>query len=110
MDLGKIVGHSMVDRTYDRVGKLCESPPCLPRRYSPGQNPYPDEEHVLEPEHADALEQILIVTRLRQRRVEALCEFRTAWQSAKKTGIHQRIDDLRMAREGVAEPRRGPQD
>ena len=32
----------------------------LPRRHRAGQNPYADQEHVFEPEHANAFEQVLV--------------------------------------------------
>ena len=61
MGLRKIVAHSAMDGADDRIGQPCERLPRLPRRYRPRQYAYSDEEHVFESEHADTLEQILVV-------------------------------------------------
>ena len=62
MGLRETVAHSTVDGANDRIGQPCERLPRLPRRYRPRQDAYPDEEHVFESEHADTLEQILVIT------------------------------------------------
>ena len=89
------------------VGEPREGFARLPRGQRAGQNADADQEHVLLPEHADAVEEILVVARLRQRRVEPLAQLRVVRQGAEEARIDQRIHHLRMARNDVGEPRRG---
>ena len=81
------------------------SPACA-RRHRAGQDAHADQEHVFEPEHADAFEQVLVVARLRERGVEPPAEFRVVRQGAEEARIDQRVHHLRIARQRVGEPRR----
>ena len=101
---GKIAGDRAVHGADHRVGQPREGLARLPRRHRAGQDAHADQEHVFQPKHADAFEQIFVVARLRERRVEPPAEFRFVRQSAEKARIDQRIHHLRIARQRVGEP------
>ena len=92
--------------TDHRVGQPREGLARLPRRHRAGENAHADQEHVFQPEHADALEQILVVARLRQRGVEPARKLGVVRQRAEETRVDQRVHHLRIARQRVGEPRR----
>ena len=103
---GKIAGDRAVHSANHRVGEPREGLAGLPCRHRAGQYAHSGQKHVFQPEHADALEQVLVVTRLRQRRVEPPAELGVVRQHAEKARIDQRIHHLRVARQRVGEPRR----
>ena len=103
---GEIIGDRAMHGADHRVGQPREGLARLPRRHRAGQNAHADQEHVFEPEHADAFEQVLVVARLRKRGVEPPAEFGVVRQRAEEARIDQRIHHLRIARQRVGEPRR----
>ena len=102
----KVAADRAMHRADHGVGQPREGFTRLPRSHRAGQDAHADQKHVFQPEHADTLEQILIVARLRQCRVQPLVELLLAGQRAEEARIDQRIDDLRIARQRVGEPRR----
>ena len=102
----EIIGDRAMHGSDHRVGEPRESLARLPRRHRAGQDAHADQKHIFQPEHADAFEQVLVVARLRQRRVEPPAEFRLVRQGAEKARIDQRIHHLRIARQRIGEPGR----
>ena len=75
------------------------SPACS-RRHRAGEDARADQEHVLLAEHADAVEQVLVVARLRRARASSRrVKLRVVRQRAEEARIDQRVHHLRIARQ-----------
>src|SRR5262245_23035653 len=81
----------------NRICQTRERLPSLPRGDSSCEDPYTDQEDILEAEHAYALEQVLVIARLSERRIKSAMKLVLIRQSAKKTRVNQRIDHLGVA-------------
>ncbi len=98
--------HGAVHGADDGIGDAGEGFARRARRHRAGQDAHADQEHVFEPEHADAFEQVFVVARLRKRGFEAAAKFLAIRQRAEELRIDQRVHDLRIARQNVGQPRR----
>ena len=110
VDGGEIGFHSSVNGAQQHVGKPREGLTRLLRRHRPGENSRADQEHMLLAEQADGVERRLVAGRVFQHAAELRFEPRLVGQRAEEARIDQRIDEVRMVRQDVGQPRRRAED
>ena len=110
MRRGEIGFDAGVQRADQHVGEAGEHLAGLFGGQRAGEDARADQEHVLLAEPADGIEHVLVAARFaesaREVRFEALC----LRQRAEEAGVDQRIDDMRVLRQDVGEPRRDAED
>ena len=107
---GKLVADQAVHRLHDAFGDVGEGGAGMLGGNSAGQNPRADQEQALLAEQPQAIEKLLVGIRILQRRRQSLRQFPPVRHRAEETRIDQSVHQLRLARQHVAEPRRGAED
>ncbi len=106
VDLAKSLLDLAMQRADDDVGERRIGFPRLTRRQDAGENSNADENHLLAPESAGAVENFLLALGFGKEGIQALGQDLFARRSAEETGIEQAVEQGRRTRDDFSEPRR----
>ena len=101
--------HRPMQRRDQHIGQARERLPGLLGGNRARQDAGADQHHLLLPEHARAVEKILIGARLLEAAAELRGEFLRIRQSTEECRIHEAVHGLWILRDHIGKPRRGAQ-
>ena len=107
---GELIGDQAMHGVDDALGDVGKGDAGLLRRHRAGQDARADQEQALLPEQPQAIEKVFVGVRVLQRRRQPRRQFLLVRHRAEEARIDQPVHDLRLARQHVAEPRRGAED